>query len=386
MFGEPNNVKFGKVYISLSALRTIFQESRKSMWNETGGALVGTVSENKLYVMEASGPGWNAASTTSSFSPDIRHLEEFVHYFEERGFLFVGQWHKHPLYISGPSGGDKAQVEEILKDNPHLNFFINIISNPIESGFRVSATMFFRDGTAGFGWFPRIKPVELFLENDAPLIVVSNICAEKSGSDIVVRGIEIMGEEIPPGAEACGDEKEKIVDVSVSKDSRGLRWAPYREAPSISAFYGWDKAGLLKEKILCEKKLMGILFPEFKLRVNKKSGKLFWFTVFHAHQVALTLEKDGTYTVLIDPEAEKIDVSEKVPKSALVAALIAKASILSKQLAGLDMIPKSYPRTLQNYEREAKPLDIGNFFEWVKKRGIQIGYRFKRFFPDSRRD
>jgi len=353
MIGESKDVRFEfrRVYISLSALRTIFQESKKSMGNETGGALVGTVSEDKLYLMEASGPGLGAVSTATSFSPDTGHLEDFVHYFEERGFLFVGQWHKHPSYISGPSGGDKAQMVEILKDNPHLNFFVNIISNPIESGFRVSATMFFRDETAGFGWFPRMKAVQLFLENDAPQLVVSGMLAEKSESDIVVREIEMPDEGILPLAEVCAAEKEEIADASVSRGTGVQRWVRERGVGLLGEIYGWDKAAPLEEKILCERKLMGILFPEFKLRVNKVSGRLFWFTVFHTHEVALVLEKDGNYTVLIDPDVEKMVLGEKVPKSALVAALIAKASILSKQLGDLNMIQKSYLRTPQNYKK-----------------------------------
>ncbi|MHA1431030.1 MAG: hypothetical protein ACTSRV_11665 [Candidatus Freyarchaeota archaeon] len=47
--------------------------------------------------------------------------------------------------------------------------------------------------------------------------------------------------------------------------------------------------------ILHENKLRGLLFPEFKLRVKKTPGRLFWFTVFHAHEVALVFEKNGTY-------------------------------------------------------------------------------------------
>ncbi|MBS7250425.1 MAG: hypothetical protein KIH08_07520 [Candidatus Freyarchaeota archaeon] len=318
---KENVAGFRRVYISMSALKTIFQESKKSSCNETGGALVGTVSGDKLYVMEASGPGPDASSTVASFSPDIRHLEDFVSYFEERGFLYVGQWHKHPPCIRGPSGGDEAQIMEIVKDNPHLNFFVNIISNPIGLGFRISAKMFFRDEITRFG-FPRIEEIELFLEGDATEIAMLGMLADKKGSDIVLREIETDKNAIVETA-----ENQLTPAASISKDTAAQRRLRGVEKGLISEIYG-RKAALLEKKILSEKNLMEALFPEFELRVEGSPGRLFWFTIFHTHEVAIVLEKNGTYTILINPEVEKINLGVNAPKSALVAALIAKASIL----------------------------------------------------------
>jgi proteasome lid subunit RPN8/RPN11 len=321
-----------KVYVSRSALKTIFEECKKSPGRETGGALVGTFNEDRICVMEASGPGLDAVHTVASFSPDVYYLENFVKYYEERGFSFVGQWHKHPSYIERPSGGDIAQIMEIIKDNPHLNFFVNMISIPTGRGFKVSATIFFRDEITESGCFPSINVAELFLEGDVLQLAMQGLLAEKVESDIFVREMETPGEKILPKPEAYVTESQEVIDASVPADIMAKSSLRVGRKGLVGEIYGDEVADSLERKILYEKKLMGLLFPEFKIMVKERPGRLFWFTVFHGHEVALVLEKNGTYTILIEPEVEKINLGEKVFNSALFAALVAKASILSRQL------------------------------------------------------
>ena len=107
-----------------TAYERIVAETRRSPGRETGGILVGRTytlaGAVVLVIFAASGPHTSDARGQDRFAPDPQaHQAELVrwraHYASD-GVDYAGTWHTHPFDDGELSGGDLAQVAEILAD------------------------------------------------------------------------------------------------------------------------------------------------------------------------------------------------------------------------------------------------------------------------------
>lgn len=95
---------------------------------ETGGLLLGrSLPSERFLVTKATDGGENAQRSHSSFSPDVRYLNEQIKHAERNGLHFIGEWHRHPRGLDSPSGGDLRTIGEIMEDNGLAKFLALIV-------------------------------------------------------------------------------------------------------------------------------------------------------------------------------------------------------------------------------------------------------------------
>lgn len=98
------------IFIVRSVLMTIRQEIGRARWTETGGPLVGYISEDEaLVVTHAGGPGPKSVLTHSSVLIDGEYAQGFCTKVnrEWSGRIdYVGDWHRHPGWSIYPSDRD----------------------------------------------------------------------------------------------------------------------------------------------------------------------------------------------------------------------------------------------------------------------------------------
>lgn len=103
---------FSEVLFSANAYSQMIREADSRWPLETGGILLGTITEGKVFIQCVVGPGPLAKHSPVSFTRDgayaQRELERLVDEF--RGSVdYVGEWHSHTLNI-GPSGRDRISM------------------------------------------------------------------------------------------------------------------------------------------------------------------------------------------------------------------------------------------------------------------------------------
>ncbi len=107
------------IFIVRSVLETIRREVRQARWRETGGALVGYVSDDGAVVAtSASGPGKRARRRRNSVLIDGVHAQTFCDaiYKESGGcFDYVGDWHRHPGQSLGASVRDREAMRIVAE-------------------------------------------------------------------------------------------------------------------------------------------------------------------------------------------------------------------------------------------------------------------------------
>lgn len=129
-----------------SAYDVIISETVDSRGRETGGILIGRQviyqGNPALVVLVASGPGQSAQRSAISFAPDLdfhrAELEAWRQRYARYGVDFIGEWHKHPPGLPGPTAGDIRQAHAILDDPdyvlPHGGLLIPITQLGKEGG------------------------------------------------------------------------------------------------------------------------------------------------------------------------------------------------------------------------------------------------------------
>jgi integrative and conjugative element protein (TIGR02256 family) len=105
------------VFIVQSVLTTIRKEVRRARFTETGGPLVGYVSEDQaLVVTHASGPGPRAKLGPFSVLVDGRHAQRFCDRMSQRteGRIdYVGDWHRHLGWSLKASSDDLRAMRKV---------------------------------------------------------------------------------------------------------------------------------------------------------------------------------------------------------------------------------------------------------------------------------
>lgn len=107
------------VIFSGEVIDAIKNECMSSPGTETGGILLGNVIEaagRKLLLIKAtSGPGPAAVKKPAMLAPDIDYYNSLlIDAVNNRGFEYIGEWHKHPAGFESTSYTDLNQVKKIF--------------------------------------------------------------------------------------------------------------------------------------------------------------------------------------------------------------------------------------------------------------------------------
>jgi integrative and conjugative element protein (TIGR02256 family) len=127
-------MEFNRVILLSKCLSVIRTESRKSWCVETGGPLVGRITEDKaLVVVDAAGPGPKAMLEPFSVTIDGAYAQKFCDKINRNShgkIDYVGDWHKHPGISLIPSGPDIAAMKAMA------NFEFSPTKHPISMIYR----------------------------------------------------------------------------------------------------------------------------------------------------------------------------------------------------------------------------------------------------------
>ncbi len=124
-----------KVSITSEAYELMKKEIKESNNLETGGVLIGCITESGEFVInKATEPGPRATKTETYFLKDEeftqKELENAFQVFGDKG-LYLGEWHYHPQGANSPSGTDIKSLTEIAKqDTYRIDLPLLIILSP----------------------------------------------------------------------------------------------------------------------------------------------------------------------------------------------------------------------------------------------------------------
>lgn len=122
------------IFINQTVLDKIRQEVHLVKLKETGGPLVGYISEdNALVVVDAGGPGPKAKFSFFNITIDGEHAQFFCDkvYRESEGLYdYVGDWHRHMCFSLSPSTDDVNAMIKIA------SFEYCPVKNPISLIYR----------------------------------------------------------------------------------------------------------------------------------------------------------------------------------------------------------------------------------------------------------
>lgn len=106
------------IWISAPSLRVLAGWAEEAVPNETGGALMGYISQDgsNLIVTDVIGPGPRARHTKTSFSPDLKYQYDAIEGIYRRSgrlHTFIGDWHTHPEGSTALSSKDRRVMRRI---------------------------------------------------------------------------------------------------------------------------------------------------------------------------------------------------------------------------------------------------------------------------------
>jgi integrative and conjugative element protein (TIGR02256 family) len=85
---------------------------------ETGGVLMGHLTNGTLYVEKASDPGPNAIHELTYFRADANYIDMYIdmEFANSNGEnIYLGEWHTHPQTFPEPSPTDTNSLAEIAQ-------------------------------------------------------------------------------------------------------------------------------------------------------------------------------------------------------------------------------------------------------------------------------
>ncbi len=107
--------------IAQDAVEFIKRESERSYPLETGGILVGKVSQRSVIIAHAIGPGVSAQRSISRFRREgeySQHVLDGIVDASHGEMDYVGEWHSHPALVS-PSDIDLAAMNWIARNQKY---------------------------------------------------------------------------------------------------------------------------------------------------------------------------------------------------------------------------------------------------------------------------
>jgi len=119
------------IFISDSALEIIksFKQFGTTE-NESGGILLGQISDKGIYILRASTPNKFDKSSRYSFECNKDAAQVIINYeFQNSGrkTIYIGEWHTHPEKNPTPSGVDKSMIIGQFKKNKLNEPFLILI-------------------------------------------------------------------------------------------------------------------------------------------------------------------------------------------------------------------------------------------------------------------
>jgi integrative and conjugative element protein (TIGR02256 family) len=127
-------MEFDRVILLPKCLSVIRAESRKARCVETGGPLVGYVTnDGELVVTDAAGPGPKAKLERYSVVIDGEHAQKFCNRIshESDGRIdYIGDWHKHTGFSLRPSEHDISAMKTMA------NFEFSPTKHPVSLIYR----------------------------------------------------------------------------------------------------------------------------------------------------------------------------------------------------------------------------------------------------------
>lgn len=99
-------------------LAELLRACRRSERVETGGVLIGRYNERRseALVTQVTGAPPDSRATRSSFLRGVRGLQRRLDQAWRRRTFYLGEWHFHPNGSAAPSGQDRKQIADFLKD------------------------------------------------------------------------------------------------------------------------------------------------------------------------------------------------------------------------------------------------------------------------------
>ncbi len=120
----------GEVIVLTDAVLARFHEHRQTRWlqRETGGQLFARFEENKIVVVEATGPRASDRRTVTSFLPNREAEQREIDGRHRDGAHYVGDWHTHAEDSPQPSATDIRSIRECFARSKHdLTAFVLIV-------------------------------------------------------------------------------------------------------------------------------------------------------------------------------------------------------------------------------------------------------------------
>jgi len=164
-------------YLSQEVIDVIRNTTSLYPHEESGGLLIGMIKSNEYYILKATNGGPESKHSIASFTPDLNFITKKIEEYEDKGYIFLGEWHRHPDSMAWPSGGDIHAVQSYFSHNQQLNDYIMIIVNLLQSKIDYHCFLFQNNGN--------YKEIEFHLEK------TNELPKEKFNSEIIKENWQI---------------------------------------------------------------------------------------------------------------------------------------------------------------------------------------------------
>lgn len=111
------------ISILSDVLEIMQRETQKDPEIETGGILLGSISERTMVITLASGPGPSAKKEKTGFLKDREYCQSILNKrYEESGTkeIYLGEWHYHPSRNNNPSNRDLKSLSDISLQKEYI--------------------------------------------------------------------------------------------------------------------------------------------------------------------------------------------------------------------------------------------------------------------------
>jgi integrative and conjugative element protein (TIGR02256 family) len=135
----------GSLRIVPEVLAHLFAHRQHRLWRrEAGGQLFAAIIENRIDVVEATGPRHSDRRCLFSYEPDRAAERAEIKERYERHLHFVGDWHTHRELRPTPSHTDLESMRDMVTQSDHeLSGFVLVVvgTEQLPAGLHVSYHM-----------------------------------------------------------------------------------------------------------------------------------------------------------------------------------------------------------------------------------------------------